>query len=132
MDAKIFTSFVESRISSILGKDCRYVIANWHGTPIFHDILRNELFVYNEKLEGDFELGGLNHKFIKVETLPDEREAKLLEWKVIDLMNNFKYSHTSKWEELQDLVKALKSKRNSTFGFYWIFQRDLAMKTASR
>ena len=83
----------------------------WFSVPILHDILRSDYWIYNEKIEGDYNFNGFWVKFFKFNRLPEKEEVELVEWRVIDLMNNFKYSHTSKEGELMDLVKALGTKK---------------------
>lgn len=80
------------------------------GVPICHDLMRPQYHVYNEALEQTMQLNGWFFEFIKVESLPSEEDAKSLEWRAVDLMNNFKYCKHSVEDEVGDLVRAFRSK----------------------
>jgi hypothetical protein len=97
----------EKKVRSIIGESQRFVVARWQCLPVHHDILRKETFVYTEHLEGHYNIQGHCFKFIQLPALPTEEEAKLIEWRVVDLMNNFKYSHTPIGDACDDLARAV-------------------------
>jgi len=105
-----YSPIVEDNIRQVL-KQGRFVVgAQWLDLPVRHDILRNDYWIYNEEVELDALLNGASFKFIKLQ-LPDEREAETIEWRVIDLMNNFRQSHTTVQEEISDLAAALRTQK---------------------
>lgn len=107
----ILDKIYKQRVRHFLKDGERFIVANWHKLPIRHDILRNETRVYNEKIEGIYEFQDTYYEFIKVKELPTEEEAKWVEWRVIDLINNFKYSHTPKEDLIVDLNTSISNQR---------------------
>jgi hypothetical protein len=77
---------IQTHIYSVIKKNSRFILgARWlEPLPVRHDILRDEYWIYNEEIEGNFILGGIKTKFFKFAHLPDDNEVNLLEWKVID------------------------------------------------
>lgn len=55
-------------------------------------------------------MGQVSFVFVKYEQLPTESKVDSLEWRTLDLLNNFHHSHTSKEDEMYDLRTAIDNK----------------------
>ena len=89
-------------------KVTHYVVGGrFYDAPIHHDILRQEYWIYNQEIEEIMQMSGWTFRFVKFEKLPTTEETELVEWRTLDLMNNFFYSHTTRMDEISDLVQAL-------------------------
>lgn len=56
------------------------------------------------------EIGNLCFVFTKFDQLPSALEASSIEWRTLDLLNNFHYSHTPVSDEIHDLRIAFEKK----------------------
>ena len=65
----------------------------------------------SNEFDETMQMSGWLFRFVKLEQLPTSEEAELLEWRTLDLMNNFFYSHTTRTDEIVDLTQAICSNK---------------------
>lgn len=79
---------------------------SWNDVPMYHDILPIGYLIYNEKVHKKVFVEGVRFKFVKLDALPSPEEANSVQWKTIDLMNQYGRCKGGTWLEIYCLRKA--------------------------
>lgn len=82
MDRNIIADYIGTN-NFVFGK-------KWDSVPIYHDILRNEHWIYSTCHECETKRlnNGRLYKFWKFDNIPDKDEQEMIEWQTVDLLNN--------------------------------------------
>lgn len=103
MLSKRAAAFVDTKVSKhVFG-------GKFVGLPLSHNVMPTQCWIYNEDFDGMIQYDGCLFRFVKFVTLPTPEEAETLEWRTVDLMNNFGYSNISIDDEIGQLAQALQS-----------------------